>query len=323
MGDFGRSGLLFRTTIRLYAIKLFSILGDFAAAGMVFLIVKTKYRRPFFPLLAFFAVLFAPTVFFNSALWGQCDVLYTTGLLATLYFLLVHRPAWAMAAFGAALALKLQAVFLFPLLLVLALKKKITLKDMLWAGAVYAALLLPAWLLGRPWLELAMVYFRQAGLTLALNLSAPSLYHWLPNEQSMFVRAGLAFAAMIVATFCFVVYHTRVALHRDLLVKLALASVLVMPYTLPKMHERYFYAADLFSIVYAFYFPRYFYVPLLVIMSSLFSYFPFLFHREVFSILYLALIMGIAGLIVVIDLLRNLYPGLEALKHWGRIAKSS
>lgn len=51
----------------------------------------------------------------------------------------------------------------------------------------------------------------------------------------------------------------------------------MMPYLLPKMHERYFFAADVITIVYGFYFPRYFYIPISVGLISFFSYFPFLF----------------------------------------------
>jgi hypothetical protein len=43
------------------------------------------------------------------------------------------------------------------------------------------------------------------------------------------------------------------------------------------MHERYFYPADVLAIVYAFYFPKYFYVPIVVIICSFLSYLPYLF----------------------------------------------
>ena len=59
---------------------------------------------------------------------------------------------------------------------------------------------------------------------------------------------------------------------------LATFSVLLLPYVLPRMHDRYFFAADVFAIVLAFFRPAaYAYVPLVVGSVSLAAYFPVLF----------------------------------------------
>jgi hypothetical protein len=60
----------------------------------------------------------------------------------------------------------------------------------------------------------------------------------------------------------------------------AATFTILMPYTLPGMHERYFYLADVLTVVLAFYRPLLWYVPLLVQGSSLLSYAPFLFGRN-------------------------------------------
>ena len=56
------------------------------------------------------------------------------------------------------------------------------------------------------------------------------------------------------------------------LVSLALLSVLFPPFFLPGVHERYFFAADVLSVVYAFYVPRKWVVPLLIQFASVFAY---------------------------------------------------
>lgn len=56
------------------------------------------------------------------------------------------------------------------------------------------------------------------------------------------------------------------------IIHLALASTLLMPYILPKMHERFFYPADISSIVFAFYLPQYYWVAIAVQFCSLMSY---------------------------------------------------
>src|ERR1044071_3788112 len=113
---------------KLYAIKSIGLLSDFVLALLGLLVVRLKYdRRPVW-LAAFAAVLFAPTIFFNSALWGQCDAIYTAFLLAALYCLLKRWAGRALLFFSVALAFKLQALFLLPLFFVLWAKGELPLK---------------------------------------------------------------------------------------------------------------------------------------------------------------------------------------------------
>ena len=64
---------------------------------------------------------------------------------------------------------------------------------------------------------------------------------------------------------------------------------MLLPFLLPKMHERYFYVADLLSIIVAFYQPSLFFVPVLMITISFFAYQPTLFGVEPVPIGLLAL----------------------------------
>jgi hypothetical protein len=53
--------------------------------------------------------------------------------------------------------------------------------------------------------------------------------------------------------------------------------VVLVPYLLPAMHERYFYLADTLTVLSAFYLPRrLWYLPIIEQFASLFSYLPFL-----------------------------------------------
>lgn len=293
---------------KLYAIKSIGLFGDFALAFVVLLLVRLKYdRRPVW-LAACAAVLFAPTIFFNSALWGQCDAIYTTFLLAALYCLLRHWPGRALLFFSIAFAFKLQAMFLLPLFFVLWAKGKLPLKYFFLLPAVYVMLCLPAFLAGRPLSELLTIYLEQANSYPRLTSSAPNLYQWLPDNPEVFGRAGLIFAVTLVGFLCYACLKSDAPWSPRLTVRLALASSLLVPFTLPYMHERYFYAADCIAIVYGFYFPRRFYVPVAVVMISLFSYFPFLFNdMTVIKLPYLALLLAVVLIIVLVDLCKELY----------------
>jgi Gpi18-like mannosyltransferase len=83
---------------------------------------------------------------------------------------------------------------------------------------------------------------------------------------------------------------------------------LLSPFLLPRMHERYFYSADVLSILYAFYFPRRWFVPLLVIGSSFLSYLPFLFGGTPVAMPVLSFVMGCGLLTVAFDVAAGLRP---------------
>jgi len=269
----------------LHGIKFISIFFDFVAAGFVYLIVRRKYQNTSIPLIAFAIVLFTPTVFINSALWGQCDIIYTSFLLASVYFLLKSKNNLVTGLYAVALSFKLQAIFLAPLFVLLLLRKKILFRNLLVFIPVYLALLVPSALVGRPWKDLLLVYFNQAKEYSSLSLNAPTLYQWLPyftrSEAESIGTAGIFFAAAAVSIFIFYVYKKKIAIDNGQIVKLALASVVLLPFVLPRMHERYFFPADVFSIIFAFYFPRYFYLPIAMQTISFLSYNPFLFQSDV------------------------------------------
>jgi Gpi18-like mannosyltransferase len=293
---------------KLYAIKLISISFDLLLAFFVLLVVGLKYENKVVRAFSFFATLFAPTVFFNSALWGQQDASYSSMLMASIYFAIRRRPLLSLLFFSVALSFKLQAVFLIPLFIVLLLKRRIPIYSFLIIPATYIVSVLPAWLAGRPLTELLMTYPTQAGQYPDLTLGAPNLYQWLPNDPGLFERPGIIFASALAYLLCLVNYHSGVRFNGDVIVKLSLVSVLLLPFTLPHIHERYFFAADIVSIVYAFYAPKRFFVPLLVVGASLFSYFPFLFGEAKIGSQYLAILMGVALIIATIDLIKSLYP---------------
>jgi Gpi18-like mannosyltransferase len=286
------------------ATKLPSIAGDVVCAWYVYRLVGLKYRGDSpWPFFAFLAVVFSPTVVLNSSLWGQADSLYTAALMACLYYLLIRRKTLAMLAFGAAFAIKLQAVFFVPFLFILLLKRTLSWKQTGFIPLVYVLAALPSWLAGRPLRELATIYSAQAGLYSNLTLNAPTLYTWIPPElYTFFYPAGLVGAVCACYLFVLLVYRSRAVLTPPILIQLALASVMIVPYVLPKMHERYFFPGDVLSIVFAFYYPKYFYVPVMIGLTSFFAYQPFLFHHKTIPLPLLAL----AELFVLVMIVRHM-----------------
>ena len=66
---------------RLYAIKAVSCFFDFFLAYFSFEIVLTLTRNKNKAAWAYAAVFLCPTVIMNSAVWGQCDVIYSSFII--------------------------------------------------------------------------------------------------------------------------------------------------------------------------------------------------------------------------------------------------
>ncbi len=258
---------------KILAIKLFAMITDFICAFFVYKIVELKYGNGKMPTLAFLAVILTPTVIYNSALWGQCDVIYTTGLIACFYFLSLQKQIPALISFGVAVSFKLQAMFLAPFLLIMLLKKRITWYYLPIIPLIYVILVLPAWIAGRNLLDLLLIYFNQANKYKELAKGSPNFYQYISNDfYNLVVPMGLILTITTILLLTYIVYKNKLPITQDRLIHLATISVLIMPYLLPKMHERYFYPADIFSLLFAFYFPQYAWIAIVVQMSSFFSY---------------------------------------------------
>ncbi len=277
------------------AIKIPSIVFDFVCAWFVYRIVALKFPEGRQPLFACMAVMVAPTVVANSGLWGQADSIYGAMLLACVYFLMTGRAALATMAFGLGLSIKFQTMFMAPALCALWLRRTVPFWTLLLIPAIYALAMLPAWFAGRPAMELASVYLTQSGTYHSLTKNAPTLYAWLPQSYySVIVVAGLVLAVSISGLFIWKVWMSRAKLEPDLILQLCLLSLIMTPFFLPKMHERFFYPADVLSIAYAFYFPRRYFVAAAMLFASFSSYQLFLFHRQMVPLPALSLVVAVA-----------------------------
>src|SRR5450631_24407 len=289
------------------AVKIPSIAFDLICAGLMFLIVRMRCRTGLLPLWAALTVLLAPTVICNSAMWGQADSIYTGFLLACILLLMQGRGALAMMAFALALSIKFQSMFLAPALCAFWLRRLIRFWHLLLVPVVYALAMVPAWLEGRPAMDLATVYMSQTVTYHSLSKDAPNLYLWLPDRfYDPLVIAGVVLMAAIGSYYVWYVVRSRVRLDPPLILKLCLLSVLMTPFFLPKMHDRFFFVADVMAIAYAFYFPRQYAVAIMISFASFFAYQRFLFHYTLVPLKVLPFVMGAALVLVAASTKRSL-----------------
>ena len=267
---------------KIVAIKFISIIADTVGAIFVYRIVRLKYPGGLKSLLA--GVLFwtLPTVMLNSSAWGQADALYTLFLLACLYYLLTDTPLLGVAAFGIAITIKAQAVFIAPLLAILFFKKRIPWRYFLIVPLVYLLLDLPASLLGRPLLAIFTIYSSQAAAFQELSMNAPNLYIFISNvPYGLGTMIGSAAALLIVGYWIWQNVRRQWIIHSQELVLASLVSVAIVPFLLPKMHDRYFYPADVFSLLAVFYLPELWFIPVLYQIISSLAYIVYLFNASV------------------------------------------
>jgi Gpi18-like mannosyltransferase len=300
----------------LYSIKISSIVFDYIGALAVYRIARLHSNSQWKPIIIVAVFLFYPTILFNSALWAQCDMAHGSFLLWTLYFILRYIAAqtqasekelslWIvkiMVAFSIALMFKLQSVFvLFPFLL-LYVRQIITPKYLLIIPAVWIATLLPNWLIGRDLADLLLIYARQVVRYPSLTLNAPSVYQLLPSAPfEIFNRVGIFFTLCASVAMGVYFIHHKTDVTAKNMVHLAFLSNLFIPFFLPKMHERYFFGADVFVVVYVLYFPhRWFVLPLVGVCTTL-SYLPFLFGVEDIPFRLLTVVVGAIVLLTLKD----------------------
>ncbi|MFA9377135.1 MAG: hypothetical protein ACERKZ_10330 [Lachnotalea sp.] len=258
----------------LYIIKAFSVMFDIIMAmvsgAIIFNITKNRTKA----VGIYCIMMLVPTVANNSALWCQCDVIYTTAILGAIYFIMNDKPTKGMLFYSIAFALKLQSLFVFPALIVLWALKKIDLKHFLFMPVMYFLGILPAWIAGRPLKELIMIYAVQAEQSPQLSLGYPNIYQLLGTKDfiDVYSSAGIWLTLAFLMVVMFYVAKSRVIVTKEFVIQIVLLFVLIAVCFLPFLHERYAYVADVVAVIYAFIYIDKFYVPLLQILISFSAY---------------------------------------------------
>ena len=235
-------------------IKLVGLLGDIALAGAVYGIVRQILpQRPLRATIGAVLVLCLPTVLFNSAVWGQCDAIYSAFLLYAVLMVLKKKLQWAWIMFAVVVSFKTQGLFLLPFM------GFVTFYHRQWRTVLYGVVA-GAMLLGMPivfgvpaegLIGYYMKDFQPMWGVLRLSWWCPNLMSWLPNEQYGAWRAvGLVLFGGLLLMACYAGWR-RFALSRDsvALVALAALSCMAATFVLPQVHGRYYFPAEILLLV--------------------------------------------------------------------------
>ncbi|MEE1279714.1 MAG: hypothetical protein UHH95_02645 [Oscillospiraceae bacterium] len=279
----------------LYLIKLLSVIFDFILAAGVCALANHFCKSEAVCLVAFSLSLFVPTVFLNSAFWGQCDGIYAALLIWALYFALTSKPRASIVFFALSFSFKIQAIFMLPIIIFLVLKNKINLKQLIYFPLTFVLTLLPAILCGRSFYDTFSIYFEQTSSYPSLTLNCPTLWALFPDDRfDTFGSAALFLAGAGVLVFCIYLYQNRAKLSDTLLFDAAYLFTLLIPFLLPRMHERYFYLAEVLTVVYILLHRNRLYASLIVVFTGFSCYCAYLFGYSFFSLAELSIANGAA-----------------------------
>lgn len=294
------------TENNLYGLKLLSIFFDYLASIAMFLIVYQMTDSVRKSVLGMAALLLSPAVILDGAYWCQCDIIYTTFILYAFYCFLKDNSKWCMIFLGISFSFKLQALFIVPFFIIMWLKRKtIYLTDFLYLPVIYMLSALPAWMAGRGFQELMMIYFEQAGTYPWGTLNYPNIYALL-GEAMPDMRhaaevsgAGTFLTIILLGCIAYYLYEKNINLTNELIVTIALLTVAVTVYFLPHMHERYGFLIDLLAILYGILNVKKLPVVCGFMLVSILSFMPFLIAVHIIPIQYMSI--GLLGLIVYVS----------------------
>lgn len=241
----------------LAVIKLAAVLGSLLLATAIWVCLGCFGWQGTARFNAALIALVLPTVMLNGIGWGQADAFYTSFLVLSLAAVLCDRRYLAALAFAIAVAFKLQAMFFGPFLLGYMLRNpRALIAGLVMLVPTYLAVNLIYLAGGRPVSEVLSIYLDQANTYHRLSMNAGN--PWLlvdllvPPEVLAPVRRTLILAGLLGATVTGLIIAWRVAVTAktsQTLLWFACLSTLIMPYILPKMHDRFFFPAEIMLIV--------------------------------------------------------------------------
>ena len=230
--------------------------------------------------LAYTLTCLLPTILVNTALWGQTDIYYSLVMLLTVYFFLHHKPYAALAAWGIAISLKAPPLFLGPFLLFLFIKKQIPWKAILIPPMIYILCAIPFLLLGAPPEKTLGIYFSQTGSFHSLCMNCASIWSFFPSiDYQTGLISGILLTLAGVLGYLWIMLKKIDPADPSKIVLAALLSAILMPFLLPKMHERYFFFAELLSVCLIFLDWRFLLAAVLLQISTGSAYWHYLMHN--------------------------------------------
>ncbi len=247
----------------LYLIKSLSFICEIVTAIYVARIVASVTNKPF-NMLYVAITLCIPNFIIDSSIWAQCDTIYVLFAVMGVYYGINHRSMSCFICMGVGLAVKMQMLLIYPVVLILLLAKdaqgnRYVLWRDIWLTPVafMIASSLPVFF-GGSLFKVFNVYFNQTtvgnvGQGLVGNCANFSLYFRdIPKGSTWYYILLCLFIAITACIICVIIVKSLKASKGIMSVRqiLFLSAILPMVGTwfMPKMLDRFFYLAEVFAL---------------------------------------------------------------------------
>jgi Gpi18-like mannosyltransferase len=229
----------------MYLIKALSVAGTAFAAYAVSDLVGAMGGPRRYAMLLFIL----PSAVINAALLGQCDAFWAGACVLAVAAMIRGTTLRALLWCGLAVSFKLQAAFIAPFIFGVLVGRRVPLAKWIVPPLVYAALMVPAWLAGWPAEKLATIYIGQSeSYNFPGSLANPWIFATIYAPAAARHFYWLGYTAAAAASLGIGLLSASAVNRPRALLLLALLSALALPFLLPKMHERYFYLANLIAL---------------------------------------------------------------------------
>lgn len=248
----------------LVAYKVVSCVFDYILAILVgntiYVMSDTDAKQKGF--WGYVIVCLSPIVFLNSSCWAQCDSIYVSFCVLTLLFMYKEKYNMMLLFYGCALALKLQAIFLFPfLILYYLIQRRFSIIRFAIIPIIFLIGCIPAIIQGRSIKDILWIYKGQVGGSACLTYNYPNIWCFITETfvedyYSELKTMGILLAICLLGILLVVLMNNVQKIEHTDVIYIAMITVAVCILFLPAMHERYGYLVEILSIILAFFVPK-------------------------------------------------------------------
>lgn len=262
--------------------KGLSVLFDFVLAFLIaWFLTKASSRKIFgtqFNLI-YCTILLLPTVVLNSAYWGQCDSIYSTFLVLTLFFFHDEKYIGAFIVLGLGFAFKLQMIFIVPFIIIYYFcTQKFS--------AIYAGIaVIVFWITGivgfihgRNVLDPFRIYVSQTTTFEHLYMNFPSFWVLIGDDYSNLKLFAILLTITLLGCGLYIILSRKIKMCTlEDQISIAVGAIWTCLLFLPAMHERYAYPMDILLLVLSFLNKKYFIYAIVSVILSMMTYAHYLF----------------------------------------------
>lgn len=270
----------------MYLYKAVSIFFDFLLALVCAWIVTREKGENYAPkifCIVYSIVLMVPSIVLNSSVWGQCDSMYTTLCILSLYWLYKEKYCGSFILLGIAFGLKLQTVFVVPVFFYYYIsRQKFSLCWFLVALGAFWATGIPAYLAGRPLTTVFDIYLHQASEYPEMIMNSISIWYFFFPQYKVMKLFAILLTGFLLGLFLYHLLNVGGKLREtpQSFFTVAAWSAWTCLLFLPAMHDRYGYLLDSLLILLCFFDLKFLKYAAIQVLSSGIVYTSFLFSYK-------------------------------------------